>query len=85
MKDLTDYFVLFRPLIQEKWSAWEQGIELYTEISWWSPMVSVVYDGLGFNPPFTSLVLFILLVCNYVRVGLEEYYVLFCDYIENPN
>lgn len=85
MKDLTDYFVPFRPLIQEKLSTWEQGIELCTEISWWSPMVSVVYDGLGFNPPSLSLVLFILTVCNYGRVGLEEYYVLFCDYIENPN
>lgn len=49
-------------------------------------MVSVVYDGLGFNLPSPlSLVLFILIVYNYGRVGLEEYYVLFCDYIENPN
>lgn len=48
-------------------------------------MVSVVYDDLGFNfhSPL-SLVLFIFIVCNYGRVGLEEYYVLFCDCIENP-
>lgn len=48
-------------------------------------MVFVVYDGLGFNPPSTSFVLTIIIVCEYGRVDLEAYCILLCNYIENPN